>query len=84
VTLGFLAGRLPRDWIRAVEALGCASVHLDQKRLGPRAVAAVKGAGLKLLAYTVNDLGRARDLLDSGVDAVFTDLPDRLLAAVGD
>jgi glycerophosphoryl diester phosphodiesterase len=43
---------------------------------------AVHGAGLRLLAYTVNDPIRARALLAEGIDAVFSDVPDRILAGL--
>ena len=42
--------------------------------------AAVRDAGYPLLAYTVNDAKRAAKLFGWGVDAVFSDYPDRLLA----
>ena len=37
-------------------------------------------AGYHLLAYTVNDADRAERLFNWGVEAVFSDYPDRILA----
>jgi glycerophosphoryl diester phosphodiesterase len=41
----------------------------------------VKALGLRVLAYTVNYPDKMRELLANGVDGVFSDFPDRLLAA---
>ena len=46
----------------------------------PRAGAAL---GLETAVYTVNDEERMRELADLGVDGIFTDVPDRALAALG-
>lgn len=71
-----------RDWRSAAEALGCVSLHV-QARCADRALAeAVHGAGLRLLAYTVNDPVQARALFADGIDGVFSDVPDRILAAL--
>ncbi len=55
--------------------------------LGPRRdpewAAEIKAEGYGLLVYTVNDAARAKQLIDWGVDGVFTDAPGRILAAVG-
>ena len=40
----------------------------------------MKATGLPLLAYTVNDPARARALFEMGVDGVFSDAPDAILA----
>jgi glycerophosphoryl diester phosphodiesterase len=71
-----------RDWRPTMAALGCVSLHVH-RRCADRALAeAVHGAGLRLLAYTVNDPARARALIAQGVDSVFSDAPDRIMAAL--
>jgi glycerophosphoryl diester phosphodiesterase len=45
-------------------------------------VAEVKGAGLKLVMWTVNDAAVARRLTDAGVDGITTDRPARLREAL--
>jgi glycerophosphoryl diester phosphodiesterase len=77
---GYLLGRLDPGWQRQAAALGCVSVHCNHRRLSRDGAAAVRQAGYRLLAYTVNDAARGRQLFDWGVEAVFTDYPDRLLA----
>jgi len=79
-TRGHLFGRLPANWRQLAERLGCATIHCDQRHLGPAQARAVLDAGFPLLAYTVNDPVRAREILGWGVDAVFSDCPDAVLA----
>ena len=76
--LAIVVGTLPRDWRRQVEALDCAMLHADQRRLDRPTVEVVRDAGLPLFAYTVNLPQRARELFSWGVDAVFSDCPDRV------
>ena len=79
---GLLRDAPGRDWQPTAASVGCVSLHVQQ-RCADRALAdAVHGAGLRLLAYTVNDPARARTLLAQGVDAVFSDVPDRIMAAL--
>jgi glycerophosphoryl diester phosphodiesterase len=75
----WLTGRLPADWRRRAERLGCVALHCNHKHLIETAARRVKDAGLALRCYTVNDPERAKRLFDWGVDAVFTDCPDRIL-----
>lgn len=71
-----LIGRLlPAAWRETVAELGCVSVHLRQQRLTRVRVRAVKEAGYQLAAYTVNEAGRARELVGWGVDCLITDAP---------
>jgi len=77
---GYLLNRLDRGWQAKAASLGCVSVHCNHRSLTRPAAAEVRQAGYHLLAYTVNDAARGRQIFDWGVDAVFTDYPDRLLA----
>ncbi|MBE0629825.1 MAG: glycerophosphodiester phosphodiesterase, partial [Burkholderia vietnamiensis] len=61
---------------QAVGALDCTSLHADHTQLSEPLVRAIKAAGLRILVYTVNDLGRARELVRWGVDAICTDRID--------
>jgi len=75
----WLTERLPKDWRRRAGRLGCVALHCNHKHLIESAARHVKHAGLALRCYTVNDPERAKRLFDWGVDAVFTDCPDRIL-----
>jgi glycerophosphoryl diester phosphodiesterase len=82
ITGGLLVRGVPRNWRRRAEALGCATVNADQRLLRPAIVAEIRRAGYPVLAYTVNDAARARELFDWGVVSVFSDVPHVILAAL--
>lgn len=75
---GWLVDQWPPDWRARLAALGGVALHCDQTVLTEARVAEVKAAGIALLAYTVNQLARASELLDWGVDGIITDALDRL------
>lgn len=76
---GLLATALPRDWRTALQDLGCATINLDHHRLSAERVAMIRQTGYAVLAYTVNDPVRARELWRWGVSSLFTDDLERLL-----
>lgn len=82
IARGHLFGRLPPDWRERAERLGCATIHCNQRHLGRQEARAVIDAGYQLLAYTVNDPAQACEILGWGLAAVFTDCPDRIIAAL--
>ena len=82
VPRGYLAGSLPARWREQLDAYGCSTLHLNDRRTSARQRAAVLAAGVPLLLYTVNDPGRARELLGTGVKALFTDRVGEMLAAL--
>ncbi len=67
---------IPDDWRVQTEAFSCVSLHVDHRSLDERIVGEIKDAGLRILAYTVNDPQRARLLAAWGVDAICTDCID--------
>ncbi|MBB3260439.1 glycerophosphoryl diester phosphodiesterase [Paraburkholderia bannensis] len=73
---GLLFERVPDDWRAQTEALVCVSLHADHRHLDQALVARIKEAGLFVLAYTVNELERARELALWGVDTICTDRID--------
>ncbi|HTH77025.1 MAG TPA: glycerophosphodiester phosphodiesterase [Trinickia sp.] len=73
---GLLFGAVPADWRAQTEALACVSLHADHRKLDAPLVSQIKAAGLRILAYTVNDPARARLLSQWGVDAICTDRID--------
>jgi glycerophosphoryl diester phosphodiesterase len=73
---GMLYEQVPDDWRRQTDALSCVSLHADHRALNARVVGAIKDAGLRVLAYTVNEPSRARLLAQWGVDAICTDRID--------
>jgi glycerophosphoryl diester phosphodiesterase len=79
---GYLAGTLPRRWQALLAEYGCATLHLNHRRIVPWQRASVVAAGVPLVLYTVNSGPAARRYLEAGVAAVFTDCVDRVLAAL--
>jgi glycerophosphoryl diester phosphodiesterase len=71
--------KLSSDWPEIAETLGCATINADQRYLSKEQVAEVNAAGYPVLAYTVNDAARARQLFGWGVTSVFSDTPDIML-----
>ncbi len=64
-------------------AAGAWAVGFQNERLTGRGLAAARRHGLETTVYTVNDEARIAELAGLGVTGVFTDRPDRALAALG-
>lgn len=79
---GLLVKSLPRNWRRQIAALGCVSLHAAEDKLSRADVRAVKSHGLAFGAYTLDDPARAAELFGWGVDAVFSNAPDIVLAGI--
>ena len=79
IALGWITDKWQKNWRDILNSLNCVSLHINHKVLNSARVAAVKQSGHLLLAYTVNDAKRAKTLFDWGVDAIFTDFPDRVM-----
>ncbi|MEE8273527.1 MAG: glycerophosphodiester phosphodiesterase [Alphaproteobacteria bacterium] len=71
--------RIPRDWRRRLEAVDCRILACLHKRLTPRKVAMFAAAGVAVVAFTVNEPGRAAALLEWGVSTIVSDAPDVIL-----
>jgi glycerophosphoryl diester phosphodiesterase len=64
-------------------AAGAWGAGLQDERVTQRGLEAARRLGLETTVYTVNDDNRIRELDRLGVSGVFTDCPDRALAALG-
>ena len=73
-----LLARVPENWQERAERFKCVSVHVEHHALDAGIVQAVKAAGFRLMAYTVNDVARARTLVEWGVDSICTDRVDAI------
>jgi len=82
LALGLLTSGARRGWRRTADALGCVSLHCAASSASPAVIARFKGTGRAVAVYTVNDPGLARRLFGWGADAVFSDDPARMLAAL--
>lgn len=70
---GLLLDSWRDDWRELATRLGCVSVHLNHRLLDNARIVQLQEAGLKILAWTVNQPRRAAQLLRWGVDAICTD-----------
>jgi len=80
IARGLLVGAFPRNWRLRAHRLGCATINADHRRLRAATVAEIRESGYSVLAYTVNDAARARELFAWGVASVFSDVPHVILA----
>jgi glycerophosphoryl diester phosphodiesterase len=86
------AAQLPRallldalrpGWLDEAQALGCVAVVTNYALLDAAVLAAIHGAGMRGLVYTVNDPAEARRLDALGIDGIVTDAVDRFSPGVG-
>lgn len=77
--LGLLMDDWRPDWQMLCDDLKCISVHVSNNVISPEKAKKIKDTGRLLLCYTVNDPLRANELYSWGVDAVFSDAPDKIL-----
>ena len=73
---------VPANWPQQLRALGCEGLHCHHHAASSSLVGAIREAGFACRVYTVNEAERAAELASMGVDAIVTDFPDRLLAAM--
>ena len=62
--------------------VGARALHLRKDAATPAAIAAAARAGLPVRVWTANDPAEIRALVVAGVEAVFTDFPERFLHPV--
>lgn len=74
-----LATALPVALRRAV-----ASAHVQESLLTPVRLATLRRAGLRIVAWTVNEPARARELVSGGASILITDRPAAIVNALSD
>lgn len=70
-------------WLDEAQALNCVAVVCDQTLLSADVIGSIRKAGLRTMAYTVNEADDARRLLAFGIDGLITDAVNRF-APTGD
>ncbi|MDR7094503.1 glycerophosphodiester phosphodiesterase [Hydrogenophaga laconesensis] len=73
---GLLLDTLWDGWRQAAQDLACVAVVCNHALWDRPSVAQAREAGLRTLAYTVNDEWAAQRLLDLGLDSIITDRVD--------
>ena len=79
VLLGYLMDEWNENWNEICDRLHCVSVHCNEKILSPERIIAIQSTDRKVFAYTVNQVDRAKELFFYGIDAIFSDCPDKIL-----
>lgn len=64
---------IPSDWQYKARALRCTGININEQLLDQYIIADIIHSGYTVAAWTVNNLTRARQLLNWGCSAVFTD-----------
>ncbi len=73
---GMLVSRIPADWERRMQDLGCVALHCNYRHLSQGLAAEIHAAGYAVLCWTVNDPVEAEKLLGWGVDCIVSDRLD--------
>lgn len=79
---GVLSGAYAIRPLTALQDAGATDLWQEQSLIDADLVTAVHGAGARLLAWTVNEPERMRQLIDDGVDGLCTNYPDVARRAV--
>ncbi len=80
--LGVITQSPGPDPVVLLDELGAVGLSVRQDRIEAGLADVMHAAGKRLYAWTVNDVGRARELGALGVDAVITDDPETLMSAL--
>jgi len=76
----WLIEQMPGDWRSDIVRLGCIALDAKHTLLTQDLVRDVRGAGLRVATWTVNDPARAKELAAWGVDTIITDAIDVIAA----
>lgn len=82
VPIAMLTCGVPLDWAGTASELSARCLNLSGEFVDTKLVADAHARGLRVNVYTVNTVEELRLFRVAGVDGVFTDYPDRILAAL--
>lgn len=78
-SLALITDAIPDNWLSRLRKHHCSALHPNALFVTEQGVADLHEAGYRVHAFTVNEEDDARRLFDMGVDAIFTDYPERML-----
>jgi glycerophosphoryl diester phosphodiesterase len=76
---GLLLDEWRGDWHDAAHKLQANAIHMNATQLTRERIGLIIRSGLPVLTYTVNEVRRAKELLEWGVGAVFSDNPKDMI-----
>ena len=80
IPIAALVCGVPLDWAACATELGAQALNVSEEFVAGRLIQDAHSRGLKIYAYTVNHPDDMSLLRDAGIDGVFSDYPDRVLA----
>ena len=80
--IGILLDERKQGWQRESKKLDAIAVHVNCDILTKELVSEIKSMDKILLCYTVNHPQQAKQLFTMGVDAVFSDAPDKIMKII--
>lgn len=75
---GLLLNEWEAHYLAKAKELNCYSVHLPRSEITSHGVNFIQSAGYKVLSFVANEPEVARNLLNIGVNSIFSDFPDLL------
>ncbi len=72
----------PVDPIGMIRATRADGISIEHKYIDRAFVECVHKAGLRVAAWTVNDVARARELIGMGCDYIITNVPEKIIGLV--
>ena len=76
-----LLDALRGDWLGQANGLGCVAIVANSALVDREVLAAIHGAGMRGLVYTVNDPAEVERMNRVGIDGIITDAVDRFAPA---
>lgn len=78
--IGYLTDDMPDHWKEMAKHVGAKTININgnHEGLAREHIEYLIDEGYGILAYTINDPYRAQELINWGVDGVFTDFPDEI------
>ncbi len=73
LSLGLLVEEASAAHLLTLRQLQCVSINADHHYIDGDIIKYFHAEGIRVLAYTVNDTVRAAELMDLGIDGIFTD-----------
>lgn len=80
IPIAALVCGIPLDWAASATELGAKALNISEEFVDRRLIHDAHSRGLKVYAYTVNHPQDMALLRTQGIDGVFSDYPDRVLA----
>ena len=78
IDIAVLTEEDPLDAIDVAKELNAVAINPSYKTLTAENVKEIKDAGFKIFTYTVNEPEDIQNVVDLGVDGIFTNYPDRV------